>query len=948
MRRSSALTKAFIRKTRIFKNPKKKLGGRFISVSVNARQNIIRFSVLTAVIAAMIVGTSFYTKAEYAKFYPAACLGGWQNTKNAEGEPNVPQNADPALFDDTNSAILESAASQIFCGSFIGEVPKDAEMRTLRLKLSWITKDILEGGASGASAANMPQADTTADATMSADETATTTIVVPLGEDAASSTQEILDAPADAVIELNLDVPSGDTATEKSAEKTEEKIKETAAESAPEDTKKESDTEPSVSPGSSSEAQQETSAPATPPAGPEEASASVAPELPSAPEPPPPAAAESAPVSFFKRLFRFAFAETLSDDTTASTPESVVAPGVVPNEPEPVPEPEAPVEIDTPASVSETAAEHASDEPGENTQTGKTAAEDIATLEEGMAMATTSGTTTEGRNEGTTEQSNEAPTSPELLEVLYTLDGAEWHSLGKVSKTDWRGEFEIPLSAWEDISRLQISVQSLPSLDELPKVYLDGMWLEAEYGDYEEGWSPDMYATESEIEGLPEVRVEGSKIFRFSKTDFRANEEPVFDLSLRADISTSTGPIASTTEQELLDSETNATTTEIARERASTTAQKRRARTPRLSIAGFAQKFQKLFEVHAAPANAVKIVRVSVTGFTGEAIQGIADIETTNGKPAVRITKPKGGFRPGAYELHVDVLRDGTIFSSVQKFTWGVLAQNADKSVYLPGETAYLQMAALDDQGYAMCDADLRLEVENPLFHTSVFTAQDGTIEKTPTCARNNVTDLPDYFLHYPISPVSGAGTYHMTLTNLTNGYRVTDSFEVRPSVPFEVERIGATRINPFAASYAMTMNILAKQDFSGEVIETVPVDFEITASASSSRPFRVEESRDEKYIIFEVDIKSRDAFTLAYIYQAPRVSPQFYLLGPLRFEESGNWFQKLADLGSSDTPVFEEQRQWQLAGDAEATIEASLSSTVAFYKINPKMVFTSDQVGFM
>ncbi len=38
-------------------------------------------------------------------------------------------------------------------------------------------------------------------------------------------------------------------------------------------------------------------------------------------------------------------------------------------------------------------------------------------------------------------------------------------------------------------------------------------------------------------------------------------------------------------------------------------------------------------------------------------------------------------------------------------------------------------------------------------------------------------------------------GIYQIKLTNLDSGNEITDSFEVRDSVPFEIERIGSTRI---------------------------------------------------------------------------------------------------------------------------------------------------------
>lgn len=61
----------------------------------------------------------------------------------------------------------------------------------------------------------------------------------------------------------------------------------------------------------------------------------------------------------------------------------------------------------------------------------------------------------------------------------------------------------------------------------------------------------------------------------------------------------------------------------------------------------------------------------------------------------------------------------------------------------------------------------------------------------------------------------------------------------------------------------------------------------------------------DNSEISIPVHIHKGDTITLEYQYQAPQVSPQFYLLGPLEFVTDDN------------TVVFEEARQWQIAADA-------------------------------
>jgi len=58
------------------------------------------------------------------------------------------------------------------------------------------------------------------------------------------------------------------------------------------------------------------------------------------------------------------------------------------------------------------------------------------------------------------------------------------------------------------------------------------------------------------------------------------------------------------------------------------------------------------------------------------------------------------------------------------------------------------------------------------------------------------------------------------------------------------------------------------------------------------------------KVLTWNVTLKKGETTTLGYDYQIPRVSPQFYLLGPLQF------------YAKNGTVIFQEQRSWQLASD--------------------------------
>ncbi|MFQ6050056.1 MAG: hypothetical protein ACE5J0_03435, partial [Candidatus Paceibacterales bacterium] len=120
-------------------------------------------------------------------------------------------------------------------------------------------------------------------------------------------------------------------------------------------------------------------------------------------------------------------------------------------------------------------------------------------------------------------------------------------------------------------------------------------------------------------------------------------------------------------------------------------------------------------------------------------------------------------------------------YSWGQDFAFGVLAINTNKSIYISdkqqgtSDTAYIQIAALDDNGQTICDAELELRITNQeLGIETTFSTEEGTIQKSADCGVDNITEKPDYFAYYQVGE---PGTYQMKLTNLDTGYEITDSF---------------------------------------------------------------------------------------------------------------------------------------------------------------------------
>lgn len=78
---------------------------------------LLSLTLLTWAWGALFTGTSAEASAE--RYYPAFCLGGWQKTKLASGDPQVHEGASDGAFNVENSAYLGSDVSaQIFCGYF--------------------------------------------------------------------------------------------------------------------------------------------------------------------------------------------------------------------------------------------------------------------------------------------------------------------------------------------------------------------------------------------------------------------------------------------------------------------------------------------------------------------------------------------------------------------------------------------------------------------------------------------------------------------------------------------------------------------------------------------------------------------------------------------------------------------------------------------------------------
>jgi hypothetical protein len=322
------------------------------------------------------------------------------------------------------------------------------------------------------------------------------------------------------------------------------------------------------------------------------------------------------------------------------------------------------------------------------------------------------------------------------------------------------------------------------------------------------------------------------------------------------------------------------------------------------------------------PSTAVNVSLLDPKG--REVAATLVDIE--DGKDSTARLTTTGDMVPGKYQLKIK----SKIRENEEKqvdFRWGVLALNVDKSSYKTADNISFSLGSLDDKGNTLCDSNLQLSVTSPSGALITFNTTDESITKNPSCGPNNVTDLPDYSAGY--SDLKEEGEYTVSLKNLDNDYEIKSKISVNNATKFFVERKGATRINPFLSKYKMYLSVEAFEDFSGLIVENVPVGFEISKSAQ----YVVQKNTDgTSHIVWQRTLNSGDKESLTYEYQAPKISPEFFLLGSVTLTDLNN-----------DEPVFEEIRQWQLASDATSTIATSSSVLGSIYPAQRRIVRTTN-----
>ena len=281
--------------------------------------------------------------------------------------------------------------------------------------------------------------------------------------------------------------------------------------------------------------------------------------------------------------------------------------------------------------------------------------------------------------------------------------------------------------------------------------------------------------------------------------------------------------------------------------------------------------------------------------------------------------------------------RRPAVDDSRQDLKWGVLAMNFNKSVYSVGETARFEFGVLDEFGEMVCDADLELKIYNlETSNLTVLRTKAGDITVNPECKIKARVNRPDYESDFKII---NAGLHRLTLTVRTkNGTRtVADSFyATQENILLDISRESNTRLYPVEV-YDMKIKVTANVDFDGSILEAVPESFTLLGKPKNSRqdafenlklsvgiqtqtellPITVLEREKNKYLNFPLKLLAGESTVLSYSFDAPDISPEYYLLGPFSLSQAG-----------VPNPIYQEPRAWQLANDASVTMSPTTATT--------------------
>lgn len=282
--------------------------------------------------------------------------------------------------------------------------------------------------------------------------------------------------------------------------------------------------------------------------------------------------------------------------------------------------------------------------------------------------------------------------------------------------------------------------------------------------------------------------------------------------------------------------------------------------------------------------------------------------------------KDRQKLLPGKYTIDFTVHEGSVSYQEEFDFQWGILAINPDKTESEVGEVVDISIGAITPNGNTVCNAILNLFVVDPAgFVNSVPVVTSGQ------CFGNNVTDVADYSASFT-SQIDGVHELYLERVDESGNVvgHTTDTFEVVTDHNLSIKRNGPTRIYP-PSPYPMVLTVVSHDSFEGELVEKIPVGFEVFDTDA-----QINIEGDYQELVWKVDLSASSSKTFSYRFDAPDISPFLYELGPASLSElvqsslvietvssSSATSTLSADTSVSGEAVFVEHRQWQIASDA-------------------------------
>jgi len=322
------------------------------------------------------------------------------------------------------------------------------------------------------------------------------------------------------------------------------------------------------------------------------------------------------------------------------------------------------------------------------------------------------------------------------------------------------------------------------------------------------------------------------------------------------------------------------------------------------------------FKFLGVPTKKREVKSVQLIHPDGSVAEPETRVEKKEGKDALQEEYhiQKDNFdEPGVYKATFAIEEDGVIEEKTEEFAWGVLSLNTSKSVYRPGETANLSINAYNAEGDFVCDADISIQVTNPKGKTSTLTTTNGEISRSPNCGPKIVVMTADY-----VTSIEKliAGNYSLTITGIIDGesYNITESLFVDKNAPFDITRIGPSRVYPIA-EYEMFLEVIPKDDYFGTVSEWVPNLIEVLEIGEEGT---IRSSDEVNNIIsWQVDWKKGKAYTLSYKFESPTLVDYHFQLGPANFVDYRKEDKDPDPL--AEVSGWKEQRPWLIESDSIA-----------------------------